>query len=123
MFDPEDRKFMSDSVNEVISSFNQVMHVTRPQELNQPSFSGRKKAPLTVVGTYAIDMDLLNPGSLVEKGADLAIQCGGQTDIRENDRVDVDGAHFIVSHVKPQNLGGVITHLEIDLEKDASYGS
>jgi len=123
IFNSGDKKFLSDSVDEVISSYAKVMQVRRPGDLEAPAFSGSKKAALTVIGTYPIEVKILSPGSLNEKGADLVIQCGGQTDISENDCVDIDGSHFIVSHVNPHVFGGVTTHMEINLEKDVSYGS
>ena len=123
IFKETEKAFMSDAVSEIIQSFGDTMTIRRSAAAQVNSFSGAKTLPAILVGVFAVEIKTLSPQSLTELGADLVIQCAGDVDIREGDLAQIDNRHFIVSHIDPQKLIGVVTHVEVNLEKDVMYGS
>jgi hypothetical protein len=118
-----DKRSMQSDVEKVIISFGKSMTVYRSLEQNKGSFAGSHKTNEEIIGAYPIEQKLLAPKTLTEMGADLVIICGGETDIAEGDRVEIDNQSYMVSHINPQNAFGAVTHLEVNLEKDDSSQS
>lgn len=120
MLDTMDKKTMQTDVENVIVSFGKSMTVFRSVKVNEGSFAGGHKANETIVGKYPIEQKLLSPKSLTEIGVDLVVICGGEPDIAEGDRVEIESKSYIASHINPQNAFGTVTHLEVNLERDDS---
>jgi len=123
MLEPGDKRRMQSDVEKVINSFGNSMTVYRSLEEDTGSFAGSHKTNESIVGEYPVEQKLLSPKTLTEMGADLVIICGGETDIAEGDRVEIDNQSYMVSHINPQNAFGAVTHLEVNLEKDDSSQS
>jgi len=113
-----DKIRMQTDVENVILSFGKSMTVYRSVKVNVGSFAGGHKANENLIGSYPIEQKLLSPKSLTEIGADLIIACGSETDISEGDRIEIENQNYIASHINPENAFGVVTHLEVNLEKD-----
>ena len=120
MLETMDKQMMKSDVENVIISFGKSMTVYRSVKVNVGSFAGSNKTNESTIGEYPIEQKLLSPKSLTEIGADLVITCGSETDISEGDRVVIENQNYIVSHINPENAFGVVTHLEVNLEKDDS---
>jgi len=117
MLSVQDKQMMQTDVEGVIISFNKMMTVYRSETQNAGSFAGVHKANEITVGEYPVEQKLLSPKKLTEIGADKIIICASGVDITEGDRVEIEGKSYIVSHISPQNAFGVVTHLEVNLEK------
>jgi len=115
-----DKLSMQSDVEKVIISFGKSMTVYRSLEQNAGSFAGSHKSNETLIGDYPVEQKLLAPKNLTEIGADLVIIVSSKTDLREGDRVEISGNSYTVSHIHPLNAFGVVTHLEVNLEKDDS---
>ena len=122
MLSLRDKQSMQTEVENVIISFNKMMTVYRSEKADVGSFAGGHQTSEISVGEYPIEQKLLSPKSLTEISADLVIVCSGETDIKESDRIEINDDSFIVSHINPENAFGIVTHLEINLEKDSRYG-
>ena len=122
MLSLRDKQSMQADVENIIISFGKTMMVYRSEKSNAGSFAGGHQTSETTIGEYSIEQKLLSPKSLTEISADLVIVCAGQTDIKESDRIVINDDSFIVSHINPENVFGVVTHLEVNLEKDSRYG-
>ena len=120
MLETMDKQMMKSDVENVILSFGKSMTVFRSISINEGSFAGGHKANEITIGEYSIEQKLLSPKSLTEIGADLVITCGSETDISEGDRIEIENQNYIASHINPENAFGVVTHLEVNLEKDDS---
>ena len=112
-----EKNAMQLDVENVIISFGKSMTVYRSDKVNVGSFAGSNKTNESTIGEYPIEQKLLSPKSLTEIGADLVITCGSETDISEGDRVVIENQNYIASHINPENAFGVVTHLEVNLEK------
>ena len=117
MLETMDKQMMKSDVENVILSFGKSMTVYRSAKVNTGSFAGGHKTNEITIGEYPIEQKLLSPKSLTEIGADLVVTCGSETDISEGDRVAIENQNYIVSHINPENAFGVVTHLEVNLEK------
>jgi len=122
MFSEIEKQTMLTDMEHLLSSFGKAMTVFRSVGVNQGSFSGSILTSEVLVNQAAIEEKMLSPKSLTDGGADRMVCCGGQTDIREGDRVEIEGISFLVSHINPQNVFGVVTHLEVMLEQDRRNG-
>ena len=120
MLDTLDKQMMQTDVENVILSFGKSMTVYRSVKVNVGSFAGSNKTNECTIGEYSIEQKLLSPKSLTEIGADLVVTCGSETDISEGDRIEIENQNYIASHINPENAFGVVTHLEVNLEKDDS---
>jgi len=107
---------------DLLSSFGKSMTVFRSAVVNGGSFSGSNQTPEVRMGEANVEEKLLAPNALTDDGADRIVYCPGQTDIQEGDRVEMDDRSFLVSHVDPQNAFGVVTHLEVTLNRDKRHG-
>ena len=117
VLDTLDKQMMQTDVDNVILSFGKSMTVFRSVKINTGSFAGGHKTNETTIGEYPIEQKLLSPKSLTEIGADLVVICGSETDISEGDRIEIENQNYIASHINPENAFGVVTHLEVNLEK------
>lgn len=122
MLNAQEQQMMKSDVESLIKSQGITMTVTRSLQQGAGSFAGSHGSSETSVGEYMIEEKLLSPKSLTEIGADKVVSCKGDIDIREGDRVAINGESFLVSHLKPQNAFGVVTHLEVNLERDRRSG-
>ena len=117
MLETMDKQMMKSDVENVIISFGKSMTVFRSDKVNVGSFAGSNKTNEITIGEYPIEQKLLSPKSLTEIGADLVVTCGSETVIKEGDRVVIENQNYIASHINPENAFGVVTHLEVNLEK------
>lgn len=90
--------------------------VTRPVKAGEGSFFGSHAESETVIGSVPIEMKDLPPKDLAEIGADAVASVLFDSEIREQDFAEVNEARYRITNVKPQNLFGVITHLDLHLE-------
>ena len=121
MLSVQDKHTMQKDMENVIISFGKTMTIFRSTPVNRGSFAGPHKTGEITIGNYNIEERLLSPKSLTEIGADKIINCVSGVDIAEGDRVGIEGKSYIVTHILPQNAFGVMTHLEVNLEKDDSH--
>ena len=91
-------------------------HITRPVSAGEGSFFGSHADTETVVGSIPIEMKDLPPKDLAEIGADAVASVLPGCGIEEQDFAEIQGIRYRVTNLKPQNLFGEITHLDLHLE-------
>ncbi len=90
--------------------------ILRPQVAGEDSFYGSHEPTEVEIGTVPIEMKMLSPRDLAEIGADAAASVLPDSDVREQDILEVDGVRYRICEIKPQNCFGAITHLDLHLE-------
>ena len=90
--------------------------VTRPSIASEGSFFGSHAASETVVASIPIEIKDLPPKDLAEIGADAVASVLPDCGIEEQDFVEVQDIRYRATNVKPQNLFGEVTHLDLHLE-------
>ena len=109
-----------------------VATVVRPGSVGAGSFFGRRDVSSNTLGSIPIGIRSLPPETLAEIGADAAASVLPGADVREGDWLDVDGVgggdgdganvRYRVTEVRPQNLFGAVTHVDLHLERERRDG-
>ena len=106
--------------------------VVRPGSVGAGSFFGRRDSNVTTLGPIPMGIRSLPPETLAEIGADAVASVLPGADVREGDWLDVDGVgggdgdgesvRYRVTEVRPQNLFGALTHVDLHLERERRDG-
>ena len=88
----------------------------RPQVAEEGSFFGPHEPTETEIGTIPIEVKDLPPADLAEIGADAVASVLPDCGAEEQDFLEIGATRYRVTEVKPQNLFGVVTHLDLHLE-------
>jgi hypothetical protein len=110
------KRRMTGDVAWLIRQSDRSATLLRPQVAGEDSFYGAHEPVEDEIGTVPIEMKALSPRDLAEIGADAAASVLPDSDVREQDILEVDGVRYRVSEVKPQNCFGALTHLDLHLE-------
>jgi len=90
--------------------------LSRPGMAGEGSFFGTREPTETEIGVVPIEMKELPPADLTEIGADAVASVLPDSGVQEQDFLKINTTRYRVTEVKPQNLFGAITHLDLHLE-------
>lgn len=96
--------------------------VTRPTPAGTGSFFGPHEAAEALIGEIPIEVNDLAPKDLAELGCDAVASVLPDAGVVENDFVEVGGLRYRVSEVKPHNLFGTVTHVDLHLVMERRHG-
>jgi hypothetical protein len=103
-------------VAQMIRLSGQTARLFRPGTAGTGSFYGPHETTETEVAVIPIEMKALSPQDLAEIGSDAVASALPDCGIKEQDFLRIDSTRYRVTEVKPQNLFGAITHLDLHLE-------
>lgn len=90
----------------------------RPQTAAGDSFFGPRETGENDLGGIPVEVKDLSPADLTEIGADAVASVLPESGVQEQDFLVFGGQRYRVTEVKPQNLFGVVTHLDLHLEHE-----
>jgi hypothetical protein len=96
--------------------------VTRPTPAGTGTFFGAHESGETAVGEISVEVNDVAPKDLAELGCDAVASVLPDSGVQENDFMAVAGVRYRVSEVKPQNLFGTVTHLDLHLVMERRHG-
>ena len=96
--------------------------VTRPQAAGEGTFYGPAETAEEEIGSVPIEMQDLSPKDLTEIGADAVAHVLPDSGVREQDFLAIGKTRYRVTEVKPHNFFGMVTHLELHLERERRNG-
>ena len=103
-------------VARMIRLSGQTAKLIRPGMVGEGSFYGPRETTETDVAVIPIEMKALSPQDLVEIGSDAVASALPDCGVKEQDFLRIDSARYRVTEVKPQNLFGTMTHIDLHLE-------
>jgi len=109
----------------MIRQSGQTATIFRPQVAGEGSFFGPREAVEAEIGTIPVEVKDLPPADLAEIGADAVASVLPDSGVQEQDFLKIGAVRYRVTEVKPQNLFGKITHLDLHLElekREAAHG-
>ena len=116
--DSEKTQAASD-IRKMIEAGGQTARILRPVKAGLDSFFGAHEAAEVEIAAFApCELQDLPPEEVQQTGHDAALQLLPDADIAEGDFVEVAGIRYRVTDIAPQNLFGVVTHLELRLERE-----
>ncbi len=109
----------------MIRQSGQTATILRPQVTDEDSFFGPREAAEAEIGSIPVEVKNLAPKDLAEIGADAVASVLPDCGVLEQDFLRIGATRYRVTEVKPQNLFGQITHLDLHLElekREAAHG-
>jgi len=119
------RRQAAEDVAWMIRQSGQTATIFRPQVAGEDSFFGPREASEIEIGSIPVEVKDLAPKDLTEIGADAVASVLPDSGILEQDFLCLGATRYRVTEVKPQNLFGRITHLDLHLElekREAAHG-
>ena len=119
------RRQTAEDVAWMIRQSGQTATIFRPQVMGADSFFGPREAAETEIGSIPVEVKDLSPKDLAEIGADAVASVLPDSGVQEQDFLKIGATRYRVTEVKPQNLFGQITHLDLHLElekREAEHG-
>ncbi len=109
----------------MIRQSGQIATIFRPQVSEVDSFFGPREASEIEIGSIPVEVKDLAPKDLAELGADAVASVLPECRVLEQDFLMIGTKRYRVTEIKPQNLFGVVTHLDLHLElekREAAHG-
>jgi len=119
------RRQAAEDVAWMIRQSGQTATIFRPQVAGEDSFFGPREASEIEIGSIPVEVKDLAPKDLAEIGADAVASVLPDSGVQEQDFLRIGAIRYRVTEVKPQNLFGKITHLDLHLElekREAAHG-
>ena len=110
------RRQAAEDVVWMIRQSGQTATIFRPQVAGEDSFFGPREASEIEIGSIPVEVKDLPPADLAEIGADVVASVLPDSGVLEQDFLRIGATRYRVTEVKPQNLFGQITHLDLHLE-------
>ena len=117
------RRQMLGDVAWMIRRSGQQATILRPRIAGEGSFFGSHESHEEGIAEIPVEMKVLPPKDLAEIGADAAASVLPDSGVLESDILEIDGIRYRVTEVKPQNVFGALTHLDLHLELEKREAS
>ena len=115
----EERAAIAGDVRRIIEACGDIARVLRPEKQGEDSFFGPHESGETEIhAAIPCELQHLPPEEIIQQGHDSVLHVFPDTDVKENDFVEVGGVRYRVTDVVPHDCFGAVTHLELRLEKE-----
>lgn len=116
-FTPRQARDAQEVIGNIIRQRGVTARVFRSTLADSNSFYGPRESAENFVCETTIEPRVLTPENLAELGADLVAGALPDADIREGDILEVEGVRYRVTHLDPNVIVGLRTHVELFLER------
>ena len=113
-----EKQSIVDSTKGLILASGESVEILRPNVSGSGDFAGPHESQAQLIGIVPIEFKLLSPEDLKQIGADAICSMLPDSDIAENDIVVFSKNRFRITHLKPENCFGTVTHLTVKLERE-----
>ena len=115
----EEKASIAGDVRRIIEACGETARILRPEKEEEDSFFGPHESGETEISAAApCELQHLPPEAVVQQGHDSVLHVLPDADVNENDFVEVEENRYRVTDIVPHDCFGVITHLELRLEKE-----
>ena len=116
--DSEKMQAVSD-IRAMIEAGGTTARILRPAKAGLDSFFGaHEAAEVEIAAAIACELQDLPPEEVQQTGHDAALHVLPDVDVAEGDFTEVNGVRYRVTDRVEHNLFGVVTHLELRLERE-----
>ena len=116
---PAEKAQVKDDVRKIITSSGETVRILRPSIQDKGSFYGSKETGFSEIAeSRPCEAKRLSPEDIRMTGHDLIMHVLPDTDVAEGDILEFEDSKYRVTDIVSHNCFGVVTHLELKLEKD-----
>ena len=114
---PTDKEFISENTRDLILSSGQTAKLYRPKSGEENLYGTDDLQADLVAENVPIELVTEPQEKLKEANIDAVVSVLPELDIRESDRLELDGVLYKVLNITEQNAFGVISHKTVKLAR------